>query len=378
MNLTAALYYPHIHFRSRRWLRAALLYYDEISRIVPVGFEPDHPSFYYEFENDPVELLNDISLLKGTGFIKDVPPDQISEVGNEFFDFAMKNLTDPARRAALVPKLARRNRSYTIHPEKIDPELLSILRELKLAHEKQHDPYSDWEIEPVTGGLYMLFLATRMAGQRQLVSDSSIYQSLLYSPILKSSEPHGDDRQFRLATAVLKRVVPADLEQLSMDNLLRLRDESAADRQRFQDKIASFAGDLQKSTPQQLQETIERHARTLGDEYESHLDKLRSLNVGVAQGLFSVSIPSYLTSPWGFASTSHPLIFAAGVIAMSATVMKYMFERQSAGRSPFTYLLSLNRMLNTENMAQNIIQLNLNLYDDEGDDDRRVMLRAIT
>jgi hypothetical protein len=373
MSLTAALYYPHIHFRSRRWLRAALLYYDEISRIVPGGFEPDHPSFYYEFENDPVELLSDIRELKGSGFIKDVPPDHVSEVGNEFFDFAMKNLTDPARRAALVPKLARRNRSYTIHPDKIDPELLGILRELKLAHKKQHDPYSDWEIEPVTGGLYMLFLATRMAGQRQLVSDSSIYQSLLYSPIPTANQSPGeDDRQFRLATAVLKRVVPADLEQLSMDDLLRLRDETAADRERFQNKIASFAGDLQKSSPQQLQETIERHARTLGDEYESHLDKLRSLNVGVAQGLFSVSIPSYLTSPWGFASTSHPLIFAAGVIAMSATVMKYVFERRAAGRSPFTYLLSLNQMLDTESMAQNIIQLNLDFYDDDGNDDRRM------
>jgi hypothetical protein len=39
----SAPYYPHIHFRSRRWLRMALLYDENIPRIVPPGFAPETP-----------------------------------------------------------------------------------------------------------------------------------------------------------------------------------------------------------------------------------------------------------------------------------------------------------------------------------------------
>ena len=38
LNGPTALFYPHIHFRSRRWLRMAMLYYESISRIVPAGW----------------------------------------------------------------------------------------------------------------------------------------------------------------------------------------------------------------------------------------------------------------------------------------------------------------------------------------------------
>ena len=34
-----ALYYPHVRFRSRQWLRTSLLYHDKIWRIVPPGLD---------------------------------------------------------------------------------------------------------------------------------------------------------------------------------------------------------------------------------------------------------------------------------------------------------------------------------------------------
>lgn len=56
---------------------------------------------------------------------------------------------------------------------------------------------------------------------------------------------------------------------------------------------------------------------------------------------------------------------------MSATVMKYVFERRTASKSPFTYLLSLKRQLKAETMAKNIIELNLNADDDDTDEPPR-------
>ena len=173
-----ALYYPHIHFRSRKWLRMTMLYYDNITRIVPSGFAVDQPGYYSQFCGDSTALLSDIRELQNSGFIREeAPGDVVSDVANEFFDFAMENLTSPSQRAKMVPALSRRTRFYTIHGAKIDPVLIKVLEDLQLARKNVTDPNNDWDIEPVTGGLYMLFLASRMAGHRQLVSDSSVYQS---------------------------------------------------------------------------------------------------------------------------------------------------------------------------------------------------------
>jgi hypothetical protein len=356
----------------------ATLYYDSVSRIVPSGVVPDDRHFYQEFSDEPDELLNDIRELTVAGFLGEEPPDErISEVANDFFDFAMENLVDPVRRSEMVPRLSGRGGYYTIHPEKITPELLQVLSELKLAHEKQGDPYSDWSVEPVTGGLYMLFLATRMAGQRQLVSDSSVYQSLLYTPIgTRGDRITPDDRQFRLATAVLTTVIPSDLEDMDLDVLLRLRQDFSSQRQRFQDKIADFARDLQNFSGGDLEAVVDRHSRAIHGDYEDWIDRLRTANLTLAQGLFSVSVPSYLTSPWGLGTSTHPVIFAAGAVAVSAVAMKYVLERRAASRSPFTYLLNVSRRLGAERMAENIIRLNLSVPEDDDDDDRRMIFCA--
>src|SRR5258708_3266009 len=43
-----AIYYPHIQFESLGWLKAALLYWEGILRIVPDGFEPFDPPEVHE------------------------------------------------------------------------------------------------------------------------------------------------------------------------------------------------------------------------------------------------------------------------------------------------------------------------------------------
>jgi hypothetical protein len=86
-----------------------------------------------------------------------------------------------------------------------------------------------------------------------------------------------------------------------------------------------------------------------------------------AQGLFSVSVPAYITSPWGFAAASLPVVFAAGAVAVSIVGMKYFFERRMVAKaSPFTYLLNVSERLNSRSMAEDIIQLNLDAPDDDG------------
>lgn len=375
-----ALYYPHIHFRSRRWLRMAMLYYDNITRIVPSGFEADQPGYYSEFGRDATGLLSDIRELQNSGFIREEAPGNfVSDVANEFFDFAMENLTDPVQRAKLVPALSHRTKFYTIHGAKIDPVLIKVLVDMQLARKNMTDPNNDWDIEPVTGGMYMLFLAGRMAGNRQLVSDSSVYQSLMYKP-LESSEERAEqnDREFRLATAVLHTVVPENLEQVSLDVLLRLRSDLSDQRRNFQDRIASLAKDLRSATGlDHIDGLIERQKQAFNDEYEVFKDKLLSANLSLAQALFSLSVPAYITSQWGFGATGRPILFAAGAIAASVTAVRYVLERRTAtALSPYTYLLNVGKRIDAGILAEDIVKLNLSDRGyDEDDEDPRVVLQ---
>lgn len=368
-----ALYYPHIHFRSRAWLRGALLYYDQLSRIVPAGLEVDARSFYADFMGDPDPLLSDIRALAADGFLVEDPPEpHVGTMASDFFDFAMEHLRDESKRARLVPILANRKAFYAIHPAKIDADLAKVLIELQLAHRTQGDAYSDLEIEPVTGGLYMLFLASRIAGRRDLVTDSSIYQSLMYTPLPGRTMrlPSKGDREFRLATAVIKTVVPVSLETMPLDTLLRVREDLAGQRTRFQDRIAVIAKGLENATDEgDLQAAIEAHQRELNDEYEELKDRLSSADLALMTGLFSVSVPTWVTAGWGLNVTHFsPLLVGAGVVAVSGIVMKNIFDRRASQRSSTaTYVLSLRKRLGALPMAESIVTLNL--ADIESDDD---------
>jgi len=356
-----------------------MLYYDSITRIVPSGFEPDQIG-YYTFSPESRALLADIQELRSSGFIREEAPGNnvVSQIADEFFDFAIENLRDPIRRSEMMPALSRHKEFYTIHRAKIDPVLVKVLEELHLARRNATDPNNDWDIERVTGGLYMLFLASRMAGQRQLVSDSSIYQSLMYAPLKTSQKlARHDDREFRLATAVLHTLVPENLEYIKLDVLLRLRSELSDQRRRFQDRIASLAKDLQSLEGKvEIEGFIERQKQTFEDEYAIFKDKLRGANLSLANGLFSLSVPAYITAQWGLGVTSHPVVFAAGAVAASISAVRYVLDRKVArATSPYTYLLNVSKRIDAQTMAKDIVQLNLNAHYDD-DEDPRIYLWA--
>jgi len=81
---------------------------ENISRIVPPGFEPETPHAYAYDGVDIGGLLDDVRELRSLKFIRDEASGQaLASVTNEFFDFYTTNLMDPQKRAALVPALAR-------------------------------------------------------------------------------------------------------------------------------------------------------------------------------------------------------------------------------------------------------------------------------
>ena len=196
------------------------------------------------------------------------------------------------------------------------------------AHRKVGDPYSDWNIEPVVGAFYMLFMAARTAGNRPLISDSSVSQSLLFREPEPGTVPgNGQDGKFRLATAVIESAIPGDLDQVPLEKLLRLRAESFDDRQRFQDRMAEFGKEIASAgSEEELRETIDRLGRKVRDEVAIARDRIHSLDVMTASTLFGISVPSGATAAWGLALSAPVVIAGLGAIALSGVLLRYRFE----------------------------------------------------
>ena len=246
-------------------------------------------------------INRDIDALKDAGFLTEVWPEQyVKGIADDFREFAKKNLSDPERRAALIPALAKRKDPYSIHPAKIDPELVRVLKDLRLVHLKQNDTYSPIQIDPVAGALYMLFLATEMSSETQLVSDSLLYQSLIFErsadvkPPDKALTPGHD---FRLASAVFATAIPGRIEGAEIKTLIKLREKLAEQRLRFRDKIIALAETLQsKDGTPPTEEKLARQARAILDESAAGADVIQSLKLGLGSSLFSLTVPSYITS----------------------------------------------------------------------------------
>lgn len=361
-------------FRSRRWLRTAALFYDQISRIVPRHIDPDTPITFELGRFEAMDILNDVKELSNAGILNLVrPEDHTAEVAEKFFDFSWEYLSEPERLNRLVPTLARRSDFYTIDTNKMDGALARVLEERDLVRRIG----GDLAINPVIGGLYMLFLARHLAGGKALVSDNSVYQNLLCTSFGKDEDgavqkPTGTlaNPALKLVAGVIETVVPEGMERAPINSLLKLRDKYAEHRVRFQEKISELARSLDKEPDQSTVSTkLRQHVQAITEEVDNIQDKLLSQNIGITSALLSFSIPVTLALEGHYSSA-----LATGAIAVGSGVGRYILDRRVAERSPWMYLVHVNHAIRPRTLAERITTLNLETDGEDEDEDSRVVL----
>lgn len=361
--MKAAVYYPYIHFGSRRWLRTAALYYDKITRIIPEGFEPDTVLGYSALGEDSAGLVDDIRALSEANVIDEERPEpHTARVAEQFFDVASTLLTDPKQRTQISPQLAR-SHFYRIHRDKLDPTLARILEEHGLAKKQGRDD-PDWSLEPVIAGVYMMLLAQRMAGDRPLIADSLAYQHLLCASFISRSDaPSLVSRNVaRLVSAVCRTIVPIELENVSIDKVLRVRESYAEHRERLQEKVCDLARSLDGvRSKYEVSDAVEKHVTAISEEVESVKDRLLSQNIALGSILLALAVPLGTFLSRGFSTA-----LASGAIAVTAGVAKYLVERRIVQRSPWMYLVDVSNTLTPVKLSRQITLLDLEF---DGDDD---------
>ena len=350
-----ALYYPHIFPQSRQWLRTAALYHDVIGRIVPKGFVPSA----YDRHSGP-ELLRDFEELQAAGFITDENPEDILlDVKEEFVGFLTPLLQGPKGTDRLRERLGSRDRKpYNMFRDKIAPGLIDLLEPKGLVRQ-----VNDYEVEfdASIGGLYMLFLARRMAKHQPIVSDDPMYEALTNIAKQQGATGAPVDRGFLLANAIFASAVPIDIESVDIRDLIKFRQDFKGERIAFYEWIANFRADLAKITDQnQLQQAVEHHAAAIETRMASLKDKLRLLKLKCSTGIFTFSMPGMLTSTWGLATKEPALLIGGGTLVLAGVVANAVLENRSMkADAPLSYVHSMRKRLKPKEYAGEMIKLNL-------------------
>lgn len=152
------LYYPNINIQDGAWLRNAILYWDEISSIVP-------------YENYP-DFSPELLYLQNLGVYKPIYPQELffSEFAEDFSNSIVKKINAYDRYRKNLPNGLRiersrihKNKIYApalhelIHYEKLPQNLLSMFKEKRYVNDYNTDGWM--EIDSKVAQIYMRTLA---------------------------------------------------------------------------------------------------------------------------------------------------------------------------------------------------------------------------
>jgi len=207
MSFGHALYYPHINLTNKNWVKHALLFWDNISRIVPQSVEPSD-------NEDIIRIKNE------SGFINDYNPERW-DTSNAFQDFSreLRPILESDRffhdrffekepqnrnysrdyqdRRSFFSDMVQSSGTY-IHVEKMDRRLKEYLFQVGIAVPGQHE-WEDWvKIDSEIGLLYMTYFAKSISKNKSLPIVTDVEQSFSASLYFESPINSDYNSQFEL------------------------------------------------------------------------------------------------------------------------------------------------------------------------------------
>jgi len=325
-----SLYYPFIHPRSLGHLKAALLYWDRVRRIVPreVSLGGEHSE---------VEVLAENGLLLATD-----PEDY----GDRACDTFMKHITPHAERFRIDVDTARkclRRNQHNIHVEKVGKRVLDQLKGLGLAQQ-----FGEWvTMHDEVGACYMFCLASEMGHgmSAPLFTDSPeevlLGQSLLFEP------SHGTPVSQTLIRAELVLPAPGAMKDVPAAKLVRFATMHSGERRRFR---GMMEGIIETARTLADERAMDDYLRTKGAEIDDAVKSLRSklaeLHIGATGSVAKITVPAGVAAALAvlpISPVAAAILAGAGIAISSASVFaetkgKLRDARES---SPYHYLISV-------------------------------------
>lgn len=368
MSFGHALYYPHINLTNKNWVKHALLFWDNISRIVPQSVEP----------SDSEDIIR---IKYESGFINDYHPERwdtshaFQEFTNElrpilesdsfFHDRYFERerhrrhyTRDYRERRRFFSELVQSSGTY-IHVEKIDPCLKEYLFDIGIAVPGQHE-WEDWvKIDNEIGLLYMTYFAKSISKNKSLPIVTDVEKSFSASLYFEASinSDYKSQFEYRLGNLLIEAVVPKSINDVPLDKLLEIRRKYDSERTAFFNEISNLSNSITGiDNENALKDALNQHSKLIKKETK-HLEELYNAHkIETVNKFLSISLPTTIASFTDYVpNEAKPVVMASGLvfglISAANSVKKEKLELKS---KPKSYLLNLKSELSSEGILDRV------------------------
>jgi hypothetical protein len=328
-----ALYYPGLEFPSVTWVKAALLYWEGLLRIVPDGVSP----------NDPAEVKE----LVEAGVIQNVSPAPFRRATTDAFGPRLEELLRSRAGKPIEDEWAAcpnaRDGETLVHLTQIEHVLA---RKLEARH--LMSAAGEWaRMSPAVARLYQITMANEAARQlfaAPVTDNVGNDVACSYFAFEKMQiDPHlvpPDGLQF----AQLYLPFPSQkvVDTISLNRLLEIRSKYQLMRRRFRDTIQHRTAAIATlPSVQAIHAHLDTLAKELVEQLELEREALRASRVRDAWTLLGITAPLTLGSVWAIAGAETILAAAGGFGTVGLGSLGWYLERRLHRRTQGSYLLAL-------------------------------------
>jgi hypothetical protein len=330
-----AMYYPRIEFPSVGWVKAALLYWDSLIRIVPDGMTPRDPP--------EVQQLVDARL------IRNISPAPFRASASDVFGVRLEDLLQARKGKPIEDEWcagdSAEDTARLVHLTQMERGLARELEGRKLLTAS-----GEWaRMSPAVARLFQITMATEAAQQLVAapVTDSPACDvAAAYFAVAKVASDPGSVAPdgLRFARLHLPFPSPDAAARIPVAAIIELRSKYANARQTLRQTIQQRAAEIATLPSEEaIRRHIEALARDLCDELDLQRAHLRAARVKDAWTVIGVSAPVSAVSTGALASPAAILTAAGTFGTVGFGLLDWYHHQRLRRRHEESYLLTLQR-----------------------------------
>ena len=365
-----ALYYPYIHFQDINWLKATLLCFHQVRRMVPPGFSVN--------DSDEVKQFGQLKGSRDQPLIEEEGTDQ-EEVYHaqkrllgfieENEEIILNNFTKEGTDRALYKSVIKANNnnrsdSFVIHRAKMMYELVEYLEHRELVWPARNilGGYEKWyALNPILGEAIMSVIAINIAVSNGLdivtssgnihhaivsLNEKEVFDDLIQKP--KFPQPMDDSNRIAEITDELALMVMNthfDLNRLSAAQIAELIKEGK-DLRKFKDAIVPIAQRIPDiRNPEEREKRLKQASDEVIDEWHNYKKSLPRFALDALMDVSKIKPPEVISGIAATATSS--LAFGVGIgltigfVTYSGYRIYKKYKEQESG--PYQYLSRIQK-----------------------------------
>lgn len=340
----SVLYYPTVEFQSETWVKASLMFWDKIYRIVPNHYNPK--------DSEEIEIA--IS----NGFIENIElsTEDLKKTADKFELFCNELKFSPA---------GFENGTYEarLHTDKIDSRLRPFFKQFS----EHIDGQGFLKIPQELANGYMFYLSDTISKRRniaKLTDDPDMYAAMIYfDGDGQFGEKIFDEKNPETYTnLIIERLIPKDIRSLNMNTVINIHKKMESEKLIFRNLVNDFSVKLSQIEDERTAILELEHFKTNFLESKmSWQEKLKSIQKETQDSLLYAGVPVFTTStltslygsnPYDLTELSKGLLLAG--VATFSNLGKEIRKNWNSKKS--NYYLEINRHLDSAEKSSIQIQ----------------------